>query len=173
MLPNHMMPEGVKVELLAHAVDLATAGLTSLPYVNMTGYFQCNFVFLKKAGGSGQDPVISMQQAQAAAGTGVKALTFENIFTRTSASSIGAGGVEVDTHVTQVAASTWTAAIGNHEAIIQIPVFASWLDRNASTPYAWVRPSVSDPGATAQVMTVLALLSPARHVGAPLRTVLS
>lgn len=62
-------------------------------WVSLKNFQRCAIIFHKAAGTAGDDPSIRLQQATDVAGTGAKALTFNNIWHKIGATALSAIGV--------------------------------------------------------------------------------
>jgi hypothetical protein len=126
-------------------------------YVSLKLHPEVTVVFIKMAGDAGEDPTITLQQATAVAGTGVKALTFTDIYTKQGADLTAVGQW---TRVTQTAASTYTSATGGETAEVwAIPIRASQLD--VDNGFDCIRASVADLGSGSSVFgTLFYILGP-------------
>lgn len=130
-------------------------------YVSLKNYNHVAVVFVKAAGAAGEDPVLTIQQAQDVAGTGAKALNFTEINVKQGADLQAIGTF---TKVTQAAANTYTEATsGEAQAIWVVEFDAEDLDVDGG--FDCITASVADVGVTAQNGTVLFILSEPRYSG--------
>lgn len=137
--------EGMDIVPAIIPVDLSGAANAG-DWVNLRDYEGLIAVLFKGIGTAGQDPVFTLEQATAAAGTGAKALTFTRI--RSKVGTLTAVGTW--TLTTQTAAGTYTDAVSAEaEAVIAVVVRAAELDINNG--FTWVRLSIPDVGAAAQL----------------------
>lgn len=119
--------------------DAAQAG----DWVSMKNYQRMAIVFFGKVGSAGTDITFTVEQATAVAGTGAKALTFTEVFTKEGADLLAIGAF---TKVTQAAANTYTST--NNEQLDQIIVIdIKAEDLDIANDFDCVRLSVNDPGA--------------------------
>lgn len=137
--------------------DLQTA--QSGQYVSMAAYRHLSVVFFKSTGTNGDDPIITLQQAQDAAGTGVKALNFVDV-----------GGIKVKQGADVLVVTAWTTitastgihtlsanAYSNTDGHLQA-IYSIEIDRNAldlAGGFNFVRVTISDVGLNADLGCVL------------------
>ena len=111
------------------------AGANAGDWVSMENYRRLEIILFKAAGTAGDDPVITVSQATAAAGTGTKALDFTVIYEK-----VGTLASTTEwTRQTQTAANTYeNTASAEAQAIIVIEIDAAtkW-----TMPAVWLRPS--------------------------------
>ena len=139
-------------------VNLSTAANTG-DWVSLANYNHVAIVFLKGPGAAGEDPTITIAQASDAAGSDTKALTFTTIHKKQAATILTATGTF--TKVTQSAAATYTHTdLGEAAAVIVIEFDAQDLD--SAGGFKFIQASVDDPGSTAQIGTVLYILTEPR-----------
>lgn len=144
-------------------VDLQTAANNG-DYVSLKNHTGALVVFIAAVGTAGDDPVISLQQASAVAGTGVKDLNFTEIFKKQAATDLSA--TSVWTKVTQAAAASYTdATAAEIDKIWVIPVKADSLD--VAGGFDCFRANVADVGGNAQLGTLFYILYGPRFVKAP------
>ncbi len=140
-------------------VNLATAANAG-DWVSLKKYRHCSIIILKGIGIAGEDPVISVLQATAVAGTGSKALNTEKVWSKVGATALSAVGTF--TEITQAAAATYTDLVaGENEALWVLVVDAE--DLVVEGGFDCVSVSIADSGATAQLAAALYLLSEPRH----------
>lgn len=145
-------------------VDLATAANNG-DWVNLRDYEGCIVIVHKGAGTAGQDPVITLNQATDASGTGSKALNFTKIRHKVGTLT----GVAQFTTDTQTAANTFNGqaggtpdrALAENQAIVTIDVKASSLD--VTNGFTWLQLAIPDVGAAAQIGGGLYILYGARY----------
>lgn len=146
-------------------VDLQTAANDG-DYVSLKGYRKCTIVFFKNVGTAGDDPTITLTQATAVAGTGDKALTFTDIWTKQDTVLTAVGQY---TRVTQTAANTYTDLTSAEDAAIWIIEFnAEQLDVDGG--FDCLRASVGDVGANPQLGCLLYFLSEPNYPQASLES---
>lgn len=137
-------------------VDFQTAANTG-DYVKLTHWEGVAIVVFTSIGTAGDDPVITVNQATAAAGTGAKALTYTAIRHKTGATALSAVGQW--TAVTQTASEDYdTVGIdgAENEQIVVIDIKATSLD--ADNDFDWVNVSIADVGTNAQLGCALYIL---------------
>lgn len=129
-------------------VDLAAAAQVG-DFISLENFQRAVVLLHKAAGAGGEDPIITLEQAQDVAGTGVKALNFTDAWVKEGTlNTIGQF-----TRVTQASANTFTRAIGASQAIWVIEFDADDLDVNNG--FKTLRASLNDPGVTAQLAGLL------------------
>jgi hypothetical protein len=132
-------------------VDMA-AGANTGDYVSLKHYRRCLVVLFADPGTASEDPVLTLQQAQDASGTGAKALDFTTIHQKEAGTNLQGTGAY--TRVTQAAANTYTSATGGENAqLIVVEVAAEDLD--VAGAFDFIRATVADTGATAGKMGAL------------------
>lgn len=143
-------------------VNLAGAANTG-DFVNLSQYGRCVIVAQKGIGTAGEDPVLTLEQATDAAGTGVKALNFTEIWSKVGTQT----GIAAFTKTAQAAANTFVdAASAEAEAVFVLEVRAEQLDVNGG--FTHLRLSIPDVGVAAQIGGVLYLLLDPKTGGASL-----
>lgn len=149
--------EQVQIVSAIVPIDLQ-AGANAGDWVSLKLYSRVAVIVFKAAGTAGDDPVLTMEQAQDVSGTGVKALNFTDIWAKVGAQT----GIGVFTRVTQAAANTYTDAVSAEaQALWYIDFSADELD--VSNGFDCVRLSIPDTGTTAQLGCALYLLYGARY----------
>lgn len=149
----------------------ASAGASSLSlgadFVTLRDANHCEVIIQKRAGGAGEPLVLTMRQAKDAAGTGEKDLAFSNY---TLQMGVGLDTIGTPTFTTKGSASIGGDAtlslVGDQQAIAVIEIDGQDLDVNNG--YDWIRVTMADPGATAQLVSVLYRMS--EISGNPYRT---
>lgn len=143
-------------------VNLAAADNNG-DWVSLKNYGRCTFILFKGAGGAGEDPVFTLEQATAVAGTSSKALTFTRIDKKVG----GQTTASQFTTATQSAAGTHTDAVsGEAEGLFVVDVMAEDLDVEGG--FDCVRLVIPDVGTTAQLACGLYLLREPRFAQVPL-----
>lgn len=156
--PNARFVEQANIVSGFIPVDLQT-GSKDGDYVSLKNYERCTIVFFKEVGTAGDDPTITLQQAQDVAGTAVKDLTFTDIHTKNGTQTT----TGLFTHVTQAAAATYTdATTAEVAALWVIDIKAEDLD--VANGFDTLRANV-DLAAdnSAQLGCLLYILWPARY----------
>ena len=156
-----VLPETMNIVSGVAAVvkDLA-ASATATVWVSLKQYERGTILIAKAAGTAGDDPTITLLQAQAIAGTGSKALAIPSgVYTKRHASTL-------PTTWTLEAASTsntfTSATLAEELALIAIPVRGENLD--VDNGFDCVGISIADTGsAGTQNAVVLFLLDGARY----------
>ncbi len=141
-------------------IDLAT-GANAGDWVSMKHYTDCDIIVVADAGTAGEDPVLTVTQATAVAGTGSKALAFTRVDSKVGAQT----GIGQFTKNVQAAANTYTDAVsGEAENLFVIHVKAEDLD--LANGFDCIQVSIPDTGATAgKIGCALYWLSGARYAG--------
>ena len=138
-------------------VDMQTAANTG-DYVSLKNYHRCAVVFFKAAGTAGDDPTLTIQQAQDVSGTGAKALNFTRIWHKQGTLT----GVGTFTAVTQTAANTYTDATSAEiQAIWVVEIDADDLD--VDNGFDCIMCSVADVGGNAQLGCAMYILYDPRY----------
>lgn len=138
-------------------IDLA-AGANAGDWVSMKNYQHLTVIFFAAAGTAGDDPIFTLEQATAVAGTSNKALNFTDIYVKSGTLS-SVGGF---TKVTQTAANTYTNAThAEVQKVYVVEINAEDLD--VENDFDCVQLSVPDVGAAAQIGCALYILSNPRH----------
>lgn len=140
-------------------VNLATAANAG-DWVSLKGYGHVAIVVFKAAGGAGEPPTVTVEQAQDVSGTGHKALNFTRVDAKNGAALTAIGEF---TKVTQAAANTYALAAGDTQALYVIEFDAAELD--LANGFDCVQASIADVGAAAQVGCALYILTDARYAG--------
>lgn len=120
------------------------------PWVSLKNYERVTVLFVKGAGTAGEDPVLTLEQAQAVGGTGAKALPFTRLHVKQHASALPATWTEV----VRAAANTYTNdTLAEELAVIAVDVKGEDLDVDGG--FDCIRASVPDVGANAQLGCLL------------------
>lgn len=159
---NNLLVEEMQVVAGWVPVDLQTGANTG-DYVSMKGYDRCTVFLFKAAGTAGDDPTVTMTQAQDVSGTGVKELYFTRIDMKTGTlTSVGGW-----TTVTQSSANTYVNLThAEVQAIYAIEFRAEDLD--VENGFDCLKISVADIGSNAQIGCAFYVLRDARYTGAGL-----
>ena len=150
-----ILPERLIVQAAAVPVNLAGQANDGA-WVNIGKSLNVDIVLLAGAGGVGEDPIVTVEQAQDSAGTGAKALNFELVWKREAAAGnlITVGQY---TRVQQAAANTYTSATGGENEIeIRVPIILSHLD--VTNGFNWLRGRVADTGTTQKLGAIFYLM---------------
>lgn len=149
-----------KIQVVSAFVPLALTTARTGDYVSLKGYGRCAVVFFAAAGTAGDDPTITVTQAQNVAGSGtVKALNFTRIDTKQGADLTAVGTF---TTVTQAAGNTYTDLTSAEvQKIWVIDIKAEDLDIDGG--FDCLKVAISDVGTNAQLGCGLYLLHEPRH----------
>jgi hypothetical protein len=163
MYLNNLLVEAAQVVMAIVPVD-SQGGANAGDWVSMKNFDRCTVLVIKAAGVAGDDPVITMQQATAVAGTSAKALNFTRVDAKVGVQT----GIGAFTTVTQAAGNTYTDTVSAEaQAIFAIEFKAEDLDVNGG--FDCLQVSVPDTGsAGAQLLTAIYILRGARYAGAGL-----
>jgi len=158
-------------ELLLEKLNIASGflpvdmsgGANSADYVSIKGYNRIGVLPCKNAGTAGDDPTLTIQQAQDVSGTGAKALNFTTIFTKQDTVLTG---VNSWTKNTQSAGNTYTDATSAEDAALWYVEFrADELD--VDNGFDCITASVADVGTNAQLGALMFLLGEPRYGETP------
>jgi hypothetical protein len=132
--------------------------------ISLKGYAGVGIVLFKKAGTAGDDPVFTITQASAIAGTGEKALNFTRVYSKLHATTVPG----LFTQVTQAAANTYTDdTAAEKSGMIGVDIKAEDLDQ--ANGFDCVRLAIPDTGsAGAQLISAFYCLYGPRYGGAGL-----
>lgn len=140
--------------------DLATA--QSGDWVSLENFGHATVVFLKGVGTAGEDPTLTVLQAQDASGTGSKALNFTKIYKKNGATALNAVA-----NFTEVANTDNTygaaddAASAENQVLWALEIDANELDADNGFDHFTV--NIGDTGTNTQLGTVIAVLTEARY----------
>lgn len=138
-------------------VDMSTAANNG-DWVSLAKYGLVVIVLFKGAGTAGQDPIFTLRQATDNAGTGAKALNFEEVYSKVGTLT----ALGEFTRTTQAAANTYTdAASAEAEAIIAVEIRAAQLD--VANGFTHLQLQIPDVGAAAQIGGAFYILGEARY----------
>lgn len=160
---NQLLVETAQIVMAIVPVD-SQAGANNGDWVSMKGYDRCTILVVKAAGVAGDDPVLTVRQAQDVAGTGAKALNFTRVDAKVGVQT----GIGQFTTVNQAAGNTYTDTVSAEaQAIFAIEFKSEDLDVNNG--FDCLQLSIPDTGAAgAQLLTALYVLRGARYGSAPL-----
>lgn len=159
---NNLLVEEAQIVSAIIPVDLGAAANNG-DWVSMKNYDRLSIIVFKAAGTAGDDPILTVRQAQDVSGTGAKDLTFTRIDAKVGAQT----GIGTFTKVTQAAANTYTdAASAEAQAIFVIEFQSADLDVNNS--FDCVQVQIPDIGSNAQIGCALYVLRGARYGLTPL-----
>lgn len=126
-------------------------------WVSLKHYDHLTILFFKGTGTDGDDPTITLQQAQDASGTGAKALNFTDLWRKQAADLTTVAQFE---RVTQAAGNTYTNTDAHQQCLWVLEIDAAQLDVDEGFDH--VRLTCSDTGTNAQLGCALYILSRAR-----------
>ena len=140
-------------------VDFNT-GANNGDWVSLKNYRHVACVLYMAAGTAGDDPIFKMQQATAVAGTGVKDLLFDTVYTKAGTQT----STGTFTKVTQAAATSYTDATHAEIQKIYIVEFDA-EDLDAENGFDCIQMSVADVsgGANPQIGCGFYILSNPRY----------
>lgn len=160
---NNLFVEEAQIVAAIIPVDSQT-GANNGDYVSLKNYDRCAIIIFKAAGVAGDDPVITVTQAQDVAGTGVKALDFTRIDAKVGAQT----GVGQFTTVTQAAGNTYTDLVSAEAQGLFVIEFQA-ADLDVANGFDCLKVAVPDTGAAgAQLLCGLYVLRGGRYQTAPL-----
>lgn len=162
---NALFVEQAQIVAAIVPVDLET-GANNGDWVSMKNYERLTVVVFKAAGTAGDDPVLTMKQAQDVSGTAAKALNFTRVDSKVGAQT----GIGDFTTNTQAAANTYTDAVSAEaQGIFVIDFRSSDLDNAGG--FDCVQVSIPDTGsAGAEIGSAFYILWGARYQGAGLKS---
>lgn len=143
-------------------VNLATAANTG-DWISLKNYKSVWIMFHSAVGTAGEDPTVTLLQAQAVAGTGSKALNINTsrIFRKQAATNLTTTGAWASA-AAGVTANAWTdAEAAEQEVIVAIGVDADELD--VDNGFDCVSISVADVGTNAQLGAAYYILGEPRY----------
>ena len=156
MNPNVDFAQQIQIVSGFVPVNLAT-GANSGDWVSLKNYERVTILFFKGAGTAGDDPVLTLREAKAVAGTDAQDLAvIDKVYVKQGTLT----AVGPFTKVTQAAAATYTDATSAEvQAIWAFDVLAEEL----SDGFDCIQANVADVGTNAQEGALLYLLWPARY----------
>lgn len=113
---------------------------------------QCTILFYKGIGTAGEDPIVRMQQAQDAAGTGAKDLTFTQILLQ---ENVDLTVVNAFTTITQAAASSYALDSSSAESEVILALNFLKTDLDQAGGFDFLRFRVDDVGVDPQLGAAL------------------
>lgn len=150
-------------QVVAGFVPLDLQTQRSGDYVNLANYHHATVIFFKGTGTDGDDPILTLQQAQDNAGTGVKALNFSSVYIKqnadvqTVAAFTTITGATGGIHTFSGNGNTYTNTDGHLQAIWMVEIERSDLD--IAGGFTYLRATLNDTGSNAQLGTVLYILT--------------
>lgn len=160
---NNLLVEQCQIVAGIIPVD-SQSGANTGDYVSLKNYERCSIVIYKAAGVAGDDPVITVTQAQDVSGTGVKALNFTRVDSKVGVQT----GIGTFTTNTQAAGNTYTDLVSAEaQGLFVIEFKAEDLDVNNG--FDCLKVAVPDTGsAGAQLLCALYILRGAKYATNPL-----
>ncbi len=140
-------------------VDLSS-GANNGDWVSLKDWGHIAIIFRSGVGTAGQDPTLTIEQAQDVAGTGAKALDFTTIYRKQGATDLSAVGAFTKTE--QAAANTYTNLTAAEEALIWVVEFDT-PELDSNNGFDCIRATIADVGANAQPGDLLYILSQPRY----------
>lgn len=139
----------------AFPVDLSAAALSGA-WVSMSGVELATLALIASAGTAGDDPVITLEQAEDSSGAGAKPLMLKRLDYR-----IGSGEyTEVSTISEDNPATSYDSeAIDGAESQLVLRVTVRPMDLDINTGYSHVRLKCADVGSNAQLGCIVATVS--------------
>lgn len=162
-MANSLILERLQIVEGFPAVDLQTAANNG-DYVSLKNYDRVAVVFVSGIGTAGDDPTLTIQQAQDVSGTGAKALNFATIYRKQAATNLTGTGQWTKT--TQTAANTYTNGTSAEESLIWVVEFKA-SDLDVANAFDCIRATVADIGNNAQPGYLFYLLADPRYPDAP------
>lgn len=156
-LEKHQIVEGWPI------VDLQTGANTG-DRVSLENYHHVTIVFASSVGTNGQDPTLTVLQADDPTAGTPKALTFTRIYRKQAATDLSAVGQWTET--TQAAANTYTHADAAEQDLIWV-VEIDADDLDIDNGYRWVYATVADVGGNAQLGFLFYILSEPSYPASP------
>jgi hypothetical protein len=158
---NNLFVEEAQIVMAIVPVDSQTGANTG-DYVSLKNYERCTIVIIKAAGVAGDDPVITVTQAQDVSGTGVKALNITRVDSKVGAQT----GIGTFTTNTQAAGATYTDLVSAEaQGIFCVEFQGSDLD--VANGFDCLKVSIPDTGAAgAQLLTAIYILRGGKFNGA-------
>jgi hypothetical protein len=157
-------------------VNLATAANTG-DWISLANFDRVAILFHKGVGTAGEDPVITIQQATAAAGTNAKALNVTRVDKKQGADLTAIGQFTVSTSASPAtndtfSTNTWTnSTLAEEQAIVLIHFRAQDLDVNNG--FYFIQASIADVGTNSQIGGIMVIPYGARYPQQALPSVLA
>jgi hypothetical protein len=137
-------------------VNLAAAAQTG-DWVSLKNFNHIEIIIMKAAGGNGEPATFTFEQASDVAGTGAKALNFQELSVKDGADMTAIGA---PTLTSPAAGNTYVQSVGDTQSLIVVEFDAQHLDVNNG--FDCLRVRAGDVGSTAQWCSVLYRLSEPR-----------
>lgn len=145
-------------------VDLSSAANTG-DWVSLKHYKRCLILFHSAIGTAGDDPTVTLLQAQDVSGTGSKALNISRVFKKQAATNLLSTGAWTNASA-GVTANAWTdATSAEQELLLAIEVDADELD--VDNGFDCVSITVADVGTNAQLGAAYYILGDPRFPAQP------
>ena len=147
-------------------VNLATAAVNGR-WFSMRNCNAVNAILISAIGTAGEDPVITLEQAKDASGTGAKALTLRRVDEKiggtgfTSANDLWVNVATIDRD--NPAASRTNATSAENEAVQAVYILATDLD--LANNFTHIRMNVADVGSGAQLGCIIYVPSQRHYQG--------
>lgn len=163
-MPNQHFLEKVMPVVAFRPVDLQT-GANAGDWVSLKNYRRCAIMFHSAIGTNGDDPVLTVLQAQDVAGTGSKVLAkLDWVYVKQAATNLLAVGQW--TKLAASTSSTYTQTdAAEQEALWVVDIRDELLDVNNG--FDCISVSVADVGTNAQLGAAYYFLHDPRFPGAP------
>lgn len=138
------------------AVDLQD-GANNGDYINIKNADRVAVVFVSGVGTAGDDPTLTIQQAQDNSGTGAKALNFTTIWRKQAATDLSSTTSWTET--TQSATNTYTNGTSAEQSLIWWVEFDA-ADLDVDNGFDHIRATVADVGSNAQPGYIFYIVKP-------------
>jgi hypothetical protein len=149
-------------------VDLSSAALAGR-WISMANVAAMNAILIAGIGTAGDDPVISLEQATDASGTGAKALNIKHLRYKIGSTSIDAADdvwVEETTIDRDNPAASWDSdGVAGAENVLLVNVYVLPQDLDINNDFAYIRLNVADVGTNAQLGAILYIPSDLTYKG--------
>lgn len=150
---NNLFVEEAQIVMAIVPVD-SQSGANTGDYVSLKNFERCTIVVIKAAGVAGDDPVLTVTQAQDVSGTGVKALNITRVDSKIGVQT----GIGVFTTNTQAAAATYTDLVSAEAQGIMVVEFKA-EDLDVNNGFDCLKIAIPDTGAGgAQLLTAIYIL---------------
>lgn len=143
----------------ADPVDLSSAALNGR-WVSMKDLVGMNVLLIAGIGTAGDDPVINLQQAKDASGTGAKTLNIYDLVYKIGSTAIDAADdvwLKVATIDRDNPATSWDSDVGVNgaENTLLVNCYVLPTDLDINNDFDYIRLQVADVGANAQLGCIL------------------
>lgn len=149
--------------------DLSSAAVNT-PWISLRNALALEFLIIKAIGTAGDDPVINLQQATDASGTGAKTLNITSLAHQTAADitastsftlGLNTDGDTIDRETSVASYDTDGIDGAENEQLINVRVHSEDLDEG----FAFVRLQIADVGTNAQLAAVIAIALGLNYAG--------